>query len=252
MTFTCEYTSTGWLVDWSSKLQEGESLAFYAGDSSSDLTQRFTSAVPSGTVSVTAPGNGPLPGAVGRLDVMNGTTTVRTTGVRPLVPGLTSRDALCLFRLADNHARACVLRGDTGSLYRKRTTGEACTACVDPLTGAQIDPDCAVCGGSGYVTGWIGPFTVSVLFTQPLAETTVSTGVGVSQEAVLGTVRMSALPRPRAEDILDMRPRGQVFILGHPQRPVAGVAGIPAVVECSVRLPDLDNPDASPPEEVGT
>lgn len=115
-----------------------------------------------------------------------------------------------------------------------------------------MDPECDTCGGSGYTQGWIGPFAVSVLFLAPLAETTESAGGGASQEVVQGLVRLSALPRPRAGDALYISERGHSLIIGHPQKPVTGIAGFPAVVECPVRLPAEGDVDAVPPEDVTT
>lgn len=249
--FSCELTTTGCLVTWSGPLDPDQHLVFYAGRTAASQIARFSATISPGTESFTLEddNNVLLPNLSGHLDVFDsGDTLVRTSGLRPLVPGLTAKDVRLLFKLADDHTRSCILRGSEASLYRKRSTGGPCTTCCDPVSGIQLVENCDVCGGSGVIEGWLGPFETSVVFMLHKQEDTAPVGAGAAQETMLETVRLKAFPRPRAGDRLFLSAARQLYILGHPQKTIAGVAGIPAVVEMPARVPDPDTSESVIPE----
>ena len=245
---SCEYTSSGWLVSWRVDLPPDGSLAFLTGAAADDLEEQFTSADAVGTETVDTEGQGMMPGAVCRMDLMDASGTItESSAVLPLIPGLSADDCLELDTLRRNFEYEAIVYGDEGELFRKRTTGTPCPDCTDPLTGLCVNSSCSSCGGSGYVQGWIGPFAVSVILSPTPAEASVKSGSGMDQEVYETICRLSAFPRPRADDILSIPERGKVYIVGHPQKTVVGVRGHPAVVSCPLRIPASGNPDATFP-----
>lgn len=44
-------------------------------------------------------------------------------------------------------------------IWKVRLTGEKCEECIHPTSGQNIDPDCPVCGGTGKLEGWHGPYS---------------------------------------------------------------------------------------------
>jgi len=53
------------------------------------------------------------------------------------------------------------MRGLAGveiNIFKKMHKGEECTECLDPITKKVMDPTCEVCGGTGFLDGWYGPF----------------------------------------------------------------------------------------------
>lgn len=252
MIFSCELTTTGCLVTWSGPVAAGESIVFYTGRTAETMSAKFTSLVSPGSEVLTVGDDSDvlLPNLSGLLDVVDSNGSVlRSSGVRPLVPGLSAKDVRLLYKLADDHTKSCILRGTTARLYRRRSTGTPCTTCCDPVNGLQLVEDCSVCGGSGIQAGWLGPFLTSVLFMQHAQEDTAPAGGGAAQETVIEVVRLKAFPRPRAGDRLLIPMARKLYILGHPQKTVAGVAGIPAVIEVQARLPDPDTSEAVIPED---
>jgi hypothetical protein len=249
--FSCELTSTGCLVTWTGPLLDTEHIVFYAGRDSQSQTERFTATTSPGSETFTLADDNDvlLPNLSGHLDVFSATDDlVRTSGLRPLVPGLTAKDVRLLFKLASDHTRSCLLRGATAHLYRKRKLGTACINCCDPVSGIQMTSDCNVCGGSGFAEGWLGPFVTPVLFLLHKQEDTAAAGGGAAQELAVEMIRLKAFPRPRAQDYLFIPSSRQTYIMGHPQKTVAGVAGVPAVVDMQARLPNPDTAEAVIPD----
>lgn len=250
MIFRAELTLSGCLVSWSGPLNQGESISFKSGRSDDSMVERFTAAESPGSeaFSLAEDADAAIPNLSARLDVVDGGAVVRTSGVRPLVPGLSAKDVRLLYKLASDHTRSAVLRGLTAQMYRQRTGSVPCTNCCHPVTGVQLVSECDVCGGSGTVDGWLGPFSVKVLMMQHMMSEIAPAGGGGLQQTSVETVRLSAFPRPRADDRLFVPDSRMVYLLGTPQRTVAGVAGVPAVVEMQVRLPDPDSKEATIPE----
>ena len=251
MIFSCELTATGCLVSWSGPLLDTEAIVFYAGRDSASQIERFTAAESPGTevFSLTDDGDVLLPNLSGHLDVLDSAgSLVRTSGLRPLVPGLSAKDVRLLFKLASDHTRSSFLRGATASLYRRRKTGSPCQTCCDPVSGIQMTSDCSVCGGSGLIEGWLGPFSTPILFMQHKQEDTAQAAGPASQETMNEVIRLRAFPRPRAGDYLFIPSSRQVYILGHTQKTVAGVASVPAVVDMPARMPGAESAEAVIPE----
>jgi hypothetical protein len=246
MNWSCELTSTGWLVTWSGVLPPDGAVRFMVGMTPASMIESFVSVDAADSALVTLPDTTTVhPNASGRMDVYDVSSTLVEQGrVLPLIPGIRIRDSMLLDKLAHDHYRSSLLRGCQGVLYRERRTGTPCTRCTDPVTGAQLTHKCSVCGGSGRVAGWLGPFAVSVTFQNHHRETTEQAGAGVLSETVSDAVRLTAFPRPRANDRLFIAASGMVYIIGAPPQTVAGVNGIPAVVECPVRIPAPGTPES--------
>lgn len=251
MTWTCDLTTDGWTITWSRPcgLPAGGVAAFYTGLEKSDLEAAFTNASSSGSEEIELPGgDADIANASGRMDVEIDGETYETGLVLPLVPGLSFRDVRLLRQQAENHRRSArLLSGYEGSLYRRYQTGAVCPYCTDPATGTVLKHSCAYCDGSGREAGWAGPYSTHAIFMQMRGSNLDGSGAGTVHEAVSATVRLTAFPRPRINDRL-LLPGGQVYIVGQQQRTVSGVAGIPAVVECVLRRPDPDAPEAAIPE----
>jgi hypothetical protein len=252
MKWTCEYTASGWLITWTGNLPVDGSLYFYAGTSIPTLILAFTAYTDSGSDLITLPDvTTDHPNSVGRLDVYQEVDSVdvlvETGTILPLAPGLSPRNRLLLKKLARDHQVACMQHGTQGELYRQQITGAKCATCTDPATGARMQHSCATCGGSGRVQGWLGPFLVSVMFMKHRQETAEQAGAGILSESSSDTIRLDAIPRPRQSDRLYLPASGSVYILGAPQATVAGVADVPAVIECPARIPDPETPEAAIP-----
>jgi len=254
MSWHCDLTTLGWLVTWCARLPENAVVRFMAGMAETDLTQMFESASASGSEIITLPNEDSVhPNAIGRMDIYadSGTSAdlLETGQVRPLVPGLSVRDLRLLNKQAMDHRRRARMYGQVACLYRQQITGDKCPQCTDPVTKARLTHKCTLCGGSGRTEGWLGPYAVYVLFTQMHTESTGKAGAGVLGEAVQATVRLDAFPRAKQNDRLFLPSAGMIYIIGSPIQTVAGISGVPAVIECPARMPDPDTSEAVVPSE---
>jgi len=57
------------------------------------------------------------------------------------------------------------LAGIEVELYKKMHDGIDCLECRDPITKQIMDPTCEECNGTGFITGWHGPFTTFATFS---------------------------------------------------------------------------------------
>lgn len=87
-------------------------------------------------------------------------------------------------------------------VWRKIQEGVTCTNCLDPITGEPLDPNCPVCFGTRYLSGYHGPYETFGTFSVTKAHKKhANDGSGVDDDR-LHTVRMIPRPHLVREDLL--------------------------------------------------
>lgn len=251
--WTCDITTTGYLIDWDGsgcEMPSDASVLFYTGMDEDSLVLSFTADIGDGS-HVVVPGDSDViaPNASARLKIESASAVTLFAGpVMPLLPGLATREMGIFRKLVEDHRKYSVVSGSEGQLYRRKLTGTPCPDCCDPVTKAKLRNNCTTCDGSGRVTGWDGPYVTYVIWSSHHHSDVTGSGAGTNHESVQDRVRLSCMPRPRTDDRL-LLSGGRVFAVGQPQETVCGVSGLPAVMSCAVRHLDPDSAAGEIPDD---
>ena len=137
-----------------------------------------------------------------RVVAVDGNRRTHVSPVLGIHGTLTRREYLIAKEILRKEALQLSLgSGITVDLYRPAGRGEDCTACVDPVSGAVLDPDCTVCQGTQKVTGLVGPYSMLAAFTNTVRQKKIE-GTGSTDDDRLYTVRCLCRPPLIRDDIL--------------------------------------------------
>lgn len=123
-----------------------------------------------------------------------------------------------------------------GYLMKRKLHGSNCT-CLDPMTGAITNSDCATCLGTGKIVGYYQATDNTLFDIGPHTEETKRSELGtINQEIMTGT--MIGIPLPVRNDVwVDANSDRRYFI----QRvtPTSELNHVPLVVQVELRLAEL-------------
>jgi hypothetical protein len=87
-------------------------------------------------------------------------------------------------------------------LWKKMHDGVPCTACIDPITGEVLDPECRECHGTRWIFGFFGPYvTCGIVSAYQSDKKFAQSGAGVDEELVYN-IEMVGFPRLIRDDLL--------------------------------------------------
>lgn len=94
------------------------------------------------------------------------------------------------------------LAGVPIQVWRKIQEGVDCTNCLDPVTREPMDPNCHVCFGTRYLTGYHGPYyTFGTFSTTKIHKQHAQDGSGVDDDRQ-HQIRMIARPHVIRDDLI--------------------------------------------------
>lgn len=87
-------------------------------------------------------------------------------------------------------------------IWRKIQEGTPCTNCLDPITKEVLDPDCPVCLGTKYVSGYHGPYPSFGTFSVTNSHKQhAKDGAGIDEDRI-HDIRLISRPTLVREDVL--------------------------------------------------
>jgi hypothetical protein len=90
--------------------------------------------------------------------------------------------------------------GVRGWLLKRRTFGDACTQCTDPVTGQILNSQCTACYGTGVEGGYFEPFEYWIALDPAERKTRLDPEAGY-MTVVVETARALAYPIPQPNDL---------------------------------------------------
>lgn len=135
---------------------------------------------------------------------------------------------------------AMVLRKRTGVkgwLLKRRTWGDPCPDCLDPVTLQSKDSNCQTCFGTSYAGGYFAPIEYWVAMNPSKRMTRLTQDRGIIS-ANMETVRALAYPEPAQGDIWVHAATNQRFMIQQDVSAIARLRGVDLVVDIPLeRLP---------------
>jgi len=138
-----------------------------------------------------------------RVQATLGSGAVVHSNVRTAHGDLPKREFLITRNIMRQEVLAMrTLSGVQIDIFRKMVEGTPCTVCVDPVSQRVMDPDCKVCGGTRFITGFHGPYRTYGKFSLTDIDTKhPQDNAGVDDDRVY-QVRMIGQPTVHRKDVI--------------------------------------------------
>ena len=132
-------------------------------------------------------------------------------------------------------------RGSEGYLLKRRTAGQRCTRCLNPLTDEVQDPACPVCNGTGFVCGYYFPIScVWADFDPSGSDRKIDAARGSIDDQVAGATLINTWLLARGDVWVDANSDDRYYVAA--VKNLVEIQTVPLVAKAEMRLAPATDP----------